>query len=257
MGTSVKVIKFTTIASAILALITYVISLTISYNWFDIPWLSNSFLITIFGGAFASMLVVLVCEIQKYILIKRETENQIFYYAGFVCGKLLLMQLDVQKRLETKTDAIDDYYTKNIPDICNAINTLKNIDYSPFRKRNELKKIIDTINLWLTQEVFFVLNEGTMIRVAINNDKIHNLEQYQSEGVITSQSPYTNTVLTIFGTKLAPIAEKMDKYMYAIDEQCEKRYAWELRRLSILKSWCEASADLFEDYINQNDEKKG
>ena len=130
MRTSVKVIRFTLIASLILALATYGISLIMAYGWFDIPWLSNNFLLAIFGGAFASMLVVLVCEIQKYILIKRETENQIFYYAGLICGNLLLMHLGVKKRLDNKTDAIDDYYTKSVPDINAAINVLKNIDYT-------------------------------------------------------------------------------------------------------------------------------
>ena len=97
MGTSVKVIKFTSVASAILVLFTYAVSLAAAYECFDMPWLSNSFLLTIFGGALASMLVVLICEIQKYVLIKREMENQIFIHAGAVCGKLLIMQLEVKK----------------------------------------------------------------------------------------------------------------------------------------------------------------
>ena len=66
MSSNIKVIRFTTIMSAIFAALTYFVALNISYQWFDIKWLSNSFLLTIFGGAFASMLVVLICEVQKY-----------------------------------------------------------------------------------------------------------------------------------------------------------------------------------------------
>ncbi len=256
MRTSVKVIRFTLIVSAIFALLTYVISLIMAYGWFEIPWLSNNFLITIFGGAFASMLVVLVCEMQKYILIKRETENQIFYYAGLVCGNLLLMHLGVQKRLDNKTAAIDDYYTKSVPDTNNAINILKNIDYTSFSKNNKLQTALFEMNKWLTQDVFFVLNDANMIKIAINNDKIHNLKEYKYEGTITSQSPNTNKVLMIFESKLAPIVKTMDKYMYDIDKLCNGRYCWELRKMSIVKNCWDVSEDYFDDYINQNSEKK-
>ena len=81
METSVKIIKFTTVMSGIFMILTYGVSLNVAYLWFDIEWLSNNFLLTIFGGIFASMLVVLICEVHKYLLLKREAENQIFYYA--------------------------------------------------------------------------------------------------------------------------------------------------------------------------------
>lgn len=251
MGTSVKVIKFTSVASAILVLFTYAVSLAAAYEWFDMPWLSNSFLLTIFGGALASMLVVLICEIQKYVLIKREMENQIFIHAGAVCGKLLIMQLEVKKRLNNQTDIIDDYYTRGIPDIQNEISILKNIDFAPYSKNNALKKTTDKMISWLTQEVFFVLNEGQMLKVAINNDRIQHLETYKCEGIITSQSPYTNRFLTVFDTKLESVVKKMDQYMYDIDKHCANRYIWELRKLSVLKSWHDMSEDLFNDYLNQ------
>ena len=72
MSTSIKVIHFTKTMSILLGIITYIISLNISYGWFDIKWISNSFLLTIIGGAFASMLVVLICEIQKYYFTKKD-----------------------------------------------------------------------------------------------------------------------------------------------------------------------------------------
>lgn len=104
---------------------------------------------------------------------------------------------------------------------------------------------------WLTQEVFFVLNEGQMLKVAINNDRIQHLETYKCEGIITSQSPYTNRFLTVFDTKLESVVKKMDQYMYDIDKHCDNRYIWELRKLSVLKSWHDMSEDLFNDYLNQ------
>lgn len=78
MSTNLKIIKFTAIVSGISFLATFVIRLNISYGCFDIKWLSNEFLLTIFGGVFASTLVVLICEIHKYLLNKTQAENVMY-----------------------------------------------------------------------------------------------------------------------------------------------------------------------------------
>lgn len=44
-------------------------------------WISNTFLLTVFGGAFASMLVVFLYEVRKYLSIKSNTEQYLFYHA--------------------------------------------------------------------------------------------------------------------------------------------------------------------------------
>ena len=65
MRIQIKVIRFVAIMSVILAAITYLISLNIEVGFIKLnaPWISNNFALTVFGGAFASMLVVLVCEL--------------------------------------------------------------------------------------------------------------------------------------------------------------------------------------------------
>ena len=82
------------------------------------------------------------------------------------------------------------------------------------------------MNTWLAREVFFVLNDASLIKIAINNDRILNLKEHKCEGTITSQSPNTNKVLIVFESKLAPIVKTMDKYMYDIDNLCNGRYCW-------------------------------
>ena len=69
MSTNLKVIKYTAIVSACFFVATFAICLNKSYEWFNIKWLSNDFLLAIFSGVFASTLVVLICEIQKSVLI--------------------------------------------------------------------------------------------------------------------------------------------------------------------------------------------
>ena len=102
MSTNVKVTRFVFIMSLIFAILTYAVSLNISYEWFDIDWLSNNFLITIFGGTFASMLVVLICEIQRYFLNKREAENDIFKQLSALYINLSTIKFNVEKQIENK-----------------------------------------------------------------------------------------------------------------------------------------------------------
>ncbi|MBQ6538562.1 MAG: hypothetical protein IJL75_06610, partial [Eubacterium sp.] len=66
MRSNVRIIKLTTLLSLILVVITYLVSIKGFLGVSNIEWLPDSFLLAVFGGAFASMLVVLVCEISKY-----------------------------------------------------------------------------------------------------------------------------------------------------------------------------------------------
>ena len=58
--------------------INYLISLNMENHYIvsNTKWLSNDFLFAIAGGTFASLVVVLVCEIIKYRQIKRATEGR-------------------------------------------------------------------------------------------------------------------------------------------------------------------------------------
>ena len=56
MRTQIKVIRFT-----------YLITLNMEIGFLnlDTSWLSNNFALTICGGVFVSLLVMLICEVQK------------------------------------------------------------------------------------------------------------------------------------------------------------------------------------------------
>ena len=102
MNTSIKVIKFTTKVAIVLAIITYLISLNIAFGWFDIKWCSNNFLLSVFGGAFASTLVVLICEVQKYQQIKKDTADLVFKQIGSIYAWLKVMAHNLKKYQDDK-----------------------------------------------------------------------------------------------------------------------------------------------------------
>ena len=72
MSSNLKTMKLTAILSGVFLIVTFTVCLNMSYEWFSIKWLSNDFLLTVFGGLFASTLVVLICEWQKYFFKTRK-----------------------------------------------------------------------------------------------------------------------------------------------------------------------------------------
>ena len=86
MNASKKTIQFTGVASIVLIVATYLITVNIENQLLSInsPWISNNFLLTIIGGAFASMLVVLACEIKKFCTMKASTEAFLFYHKEMI-----------------------------------------------------------------------------------------------------------------------------------------------------------------------------
>lgn len=75
MNGSVKIIKLTTWLSVLLAVITYIITIKGNFGVCELNWCPDSFLLAVFGGAFASMLVVLICEISKYYQNRESAET--------------------------------------------------------------------------------------------------------------------------------------------------------------------------------------
>ena len=63
MKLQIKTIRFVYIMSFVLAIITYAVTLNVEVGYINLgsPWISNNFVLTVCGGAFASMLVVLAC----------------------------------------------------------------------------------------------------------------------------------------------------------------------------------------------------
>ena len=90
MRTQIKVIRFAAINSAIFAVLTYIITLNMEIGFLnlDTPWLSNNFALTICGGVFVSLLVMLICEVQKYLLDKKNAEDFLYFHTAYIFAQL-------------------------------------------------------------------------------------------------------------------------------------------------------------------------
>lgn len=94
MSGNIKTIKFTAALSAIFAILTYIITLNMELAFFvpNWSWMSNNFALTVCGGIFASTLVVMLCEVQKYLSNKSSCEQYLFYQTLYLYLALFLIQ---------------------------------------------------------------------------------------------------------------------------------------------------------------------
>ncbi len=251
MSTSVRTIKFTSILSLILVVITYLITVNIDCNCIQLNtiWMSNNFLLTVFGGAYASTLVVLLCEVDKYRLEKKNVETQLFYQTMYLYSELFLMQnniLDYQSHPNAPmpSNLFDDRMYKIKTQAC----YIQGIDYSTIRrenkivhKHNEFKN--DTFNKLLSLE-----QSSNLLKCAILKDSIENTKQGKSlSDYITSTDSNVAIVLSEQLRNINPLLEEINLFLKIIDDNCKNKYDWNSKHSIIHNSYIHLSC------LNENE----
>lgn len=175
MKTQIKVIRFVAIMSIILAAITYLVTVNIEVEFIclNTPWLSNNFMLTVCGGAFASMLVVLLCEIQKYFEIKKSTEAIIFKHLRHVCIQLISLDKLIKECLENPTRVVPDgLLSFSTEAIRSAIGELQVIEYDTFFKKSKLKDAFSSFQKNALVDILYYTIYENYLSIAINEDQI-------------------------------------------------------------------------------------
>ena len=237
--------------SGILAVLTYLISLNIAFDWFDWGYFSNNFTLTIFGGAFASMLVVLICEIQKYLDNKRLSEDALLAHVGHIYAHLYLMVTNLKRQQENEKEPVcKDLIWGHLENLKREIEIIRSIDYTSFSKKNKFVMKNKEFNNWIMTDFSPFVSEGTNLAIAVNNDQIGNIVATGSQGKVTSTSPYTSVVITKLIRRTTEMISIVDDYGKFIDDSCQNRYVWGLKKLSVEKAADIELTDI-DDYIKE------
>ncbi len=235
---SVKTIRFTGIVSVILLLITYAITVNIEVGFVRINsiWMSNNFALTACGGAFASMLVVLVCEIQKYFCVKRQTEDDLFRHMGLLWSYVAAMKKNINFCLSNPEQRITyGFLEGSCASIEHESNCSQEIEYYTMIHSKGLYEKQLVFKGFLSRYTVNIQNVHAHVSIAMNQDQIDNLQAYGVEKPITALSTRTNVALKESLCKIDSYLDVIDRQLVLLDETCKKRYQWELRREAILK----------------------
>ncbi|MCM1106746.1 MAG: hypothetical protein NC355_07375 [Blautia sp.] len=236
MKGSVKVIKFTVVMSIVFLILTYFTTVNIEAHILELNtiWLSNNLALTVFGGAFASMLVVLICEVQKYVSAKVSVEEYIFYQALYLYQALFLMQQNISD-YQNNTEAIvpDNLLDETTRMIQSEIIALRSVDYAPFRQKNLLLSAHQKFCKETAINMQPIMKGCNAVRITINKIKIDRLQQNTPAGTVTSANELMNAVLSIQSDRVSTALKEVNEYLNNIDKYCKYRYGWEKQQEQI------------------------
>lgn len=228
MNESVRVIKWLILLSVFSLILTYVVSVNseLGLLCLNSPYISNNFVFSIFGGVFASIFVMLACEIRKYIDLKKSVRNVIYTQFAFMYGKLRMIHDNIDFYLDTPTEIVpSNLLHSSIDNIESCIINLNNLDYTLLCRKDKISNVIENFKLKGQQVLNEYLTDCINLNIALNTDFITNLNNKKPSSV-TSASPKTKVVLQILKISVIPIMDYVDNCLQCIDFQCKNKYAW-------------------------------
>lgn len=263
MKTCISTIKFLVALTVTSFLLTYTISLNIENKFLalDIFWLSNDFAFVISSGTFASILVLLACELQKYFLIKHQTEDSIYSQLFSLYSQITIIHYNIKRQLN---DVISPVPYNLIDDISNRgqmfLTSFISVDYTLFLKCNAIRKIQIQYQGKNGALIRSFLQSSIFLKMAMNDDRIDMLRQHK-DVLATSNMPKTHLALKKIYDDSAIILSFIEKSLDIIDKECKMRYHWyELKRHIITgeENFFSISLDLYlkQPAICLNQEEK-
>ena len=251
MKSSIYTIKFLVILSVVLLLATYCISLNDENRWIvlNTPWLSNSFVFAIFGGTFASLLVVLACEIQKYQSIKRQTEDYILGQLFSLYSQVTIIHYNTKRQLN---DRVSPVPSNLIDEIANrgkmCLTSLTSIDYFTFCKHSIIKKQLILYREISGTRILYFLQNTVFLKMAINEDRIDLLKKGK-DVLITSDMPKTRRTLKKIFNDSSVVLSFIENSLDIIDKDCKKRYHWSELKRKIISGEENFVSPILDDFL--------
>lgn len=238
MRESVKVIKWCGAISTAFLVLTYAATVNNELHFISVDsvWTSNSFFISLFGGVFASMLVVALCEVRKYLSSKANTEQYLFCHSLYLYQALTLMRTVIKNYLDhcewRITENLLDESTRMIQ--C-EMGALQATDYATF-KHSDGSLMIDhgRFRKEGLPKLQPLLRSGLRLRLAISETDLENLERqrethayFEPRERVTSGSKRVAQTLNEELEMVCSSIALVDGYITSLDNCCHNRFKWD------------------------------
>jgi len=223
MSENKKFIRFFSWVTALFLVLTYIFSVV----EFSFPLLNSEFLEIVFGGLFASFGVMLLAEIKKYSMSKRSTEDLMYFSLLGLYSELVVEAKNADVYLKNPDSPVpENLFSDRLPAICGYINTLRGIDYAPFRENGISKQW----NTYKGKEFQCLDNHAIACRthlfLAINHEKLRALERQITHYNPTSKDHDVNVTLTKMNADAFERAQAIGALQEAISTAYVNRYQW-------------------------------
>lgn len=229
MSSNKTIIRFLCILAIVSLVLSYIVQLNIELGFYlpDSPWISNDFVFTVLTGVFASVVVALLLEIRQYQLNKAASEAQVFYDSTILYAQLAVVKYTLLRIREHPKDIVSAESISMPASICQQIKeSLKNVDYSPIIKRNELRKYLLEYDDKISSRLESFLFNASFMEQAIIKDKMDALLQKGRAGNPTYESYYTKLTVDKLIDDVAPIVDDFGVCMQKIAKAVDKTEKW-------------------------------
>lgn len=257
MSGNIKTIKFTAVLSAVFAILTYIITLNMEVAFFapNWPWISNNFALTVCGGIFASTLVVMLCEVQKYLSNKSSCENYLFYQTMYLYLALFIIERITKEFIETPTETVaENLLEDNVQRAQCQLNAIQSADYTTFSSKNGLMVAQHNFCSKSIPNIRAFLSVDNYLKRAILTVQITNVEQFGIKKFITTADPLILQTLSIISKKSLVLLEEVSNHLQLIDSSCHNRFAWKMQKEKIDEGYTSIfTAGNFEDFLKQGE----
>lgn len=182
------------------------------------------------------MLVVVLCEIQKYLSIRNNTERYLFYQSIYLYWALVQMEINIKSYLENREFQIsENLFDESIRMIRSEINALQMTDYATFTHDDDSLMVVHGMfQIESIPKIQLVLQSGMLLQIAVNKTKIDNLQvqlethtYFGPNKRITSESPRVNRMLNDILQIVSSSIVLVEQYIVALDNCCSKRFRWD------------------------------
>lgn len=253
MTTSLKTIKQLIWVLLGVFILTYLISLNMENHYVvaNVKWLSNNFLFAIAGGAFASLVVVLVCEIIKYRQLKFATEGALFSYMGNLYGQFLIISGNCKRTLNGHDLVPDNLIQSPCDNAMMLADYINGIDYITFCGKNNVS---DVLSKFKTEKYLLLKNvviSFTYLRIAIREDSKMLLQQGKRD-FVTSDCPNVKDALNKVIGQTSTILTYLDQIISQIDDGLDNRYNWYNLRKTLNTYQDNFENKSLADYMNED-----
>lgn len=253
MRESIQMIKWGGVATLLFLILTYIFSV---YSKVDVVivsevWLPKDFFMAVSSGIFASLLVVVFCEIRRYFSLKSEIEKKLFCHNTTLFTALKVLKITIEDYIKHKEWVVpENILDKNIEIIQGEMSYLQTVGYITFTKSK--KSLLTEYELFQKRLLGeqSIIQAGTKLKLCMQEIRIDYLkiqEEYLKEKfdkeffdiqkpVYTSENPKISNILENILINIDSVICAVDGFNISLDAYCKNRFNWSSLKKNLVNS---------------------
>lgn len=207
--------------------ITLVVSYVFSIVEFKYLYISNDFILVLFGGLFSSFCVMLLSEIKKYTDAKRTTEDLLYQQLLRLYTELSYEIENATMFLNNKSEIVPSaLFDMRAPAISQLNMSLRCLDYNPFRKNSLYNNLVQFKKNEISRLDCHVANYN-YFRQALNLTQIETLKMGNPPYNPNAADKLVEKALTKIRSEAEVQRKSIEGVINAVVSEFPCRYNWD------------------------------